>query len=257
MEQLKIIANPKFDEKQMTEVHSGYINGLKPNQVAFYAKPEIPFWRMYYIRLGFENGVSLRKIYFYSGVGKKFGDNALKEVYECFLQGVSIEEVKVLVDVSTQSYDTHLIYRNIQMAKEIVRSGCSLQDLQEISNTSSIPKDMTFEYVLKGLKNNISIENIKYYVTTGIYYFSKIDEIISGFKHGLTQEQVKLFARNDFGDGTMRIVRLCLEYGMSIQQVQTMIENEQFSEMKAFIEAKVDKKTEETDLYGLISGFLN
>ena len=257
LEELKVIANPDFDEYQMSEVACGYMSNLTPKMVAFYAKSEMPASAMHYIRIAFEKRFSWRKVYYLLGIFKKFDAYAVKEVCECFEEGLSIEFVKGIVEISTEKASKIHIVQNLKLVREIIGAGCSIKELHKISDISARGKTLTFKYVLEGLKKGVSIEDIKFCVTTGHYYSSEMDELFTGFKNGLTQEQVKLFSGHEFRDGSMKIVRLCLEYGMSITLAKHFIANNQWDVMKAFIAYYEEQKTEETNLYTLISGLLN
>ncbi len=72
--------------------------------------------------------------------------------------------------------------------------------------------------ICEGLEHGLTKEQVRLYANPE---FSNVNmrEIRSGLEHGLSEEQVRLFANPEFNDGQMKEIRLGLEGGLSMEQV--------------------------------------
>ena len=59
IEQVKVYADPKFDDDQMFQIRKGLEEGLTIKQIKVFAKPEFDCCQMEEIREGFKNGLSM------------------------------------------------------------------------------------------------------------------------------------------------------------------------------------------------------
>jgi len=85
-------------------------------------------------------------------------------------------------------------------------------------------------HLIKNGSGNDAIE----LVTSHIFpNFQTIDFIAESFAHGLTKEQIKVFALPEFSICQMRVIRKGLELGLSIEQAKTFADPKiSFEKMK-------------------------
>ena len=242
IEQLKIIANPEFDNYQMEEIALGYLHKLKNFQVLFYAKPEIKTLKMRYMRLGFENNLSLGSIKYYSS--EKIGNFAVKEVYECFIEGLTLEKTRCIVDISRG--DENKIYWYRIIAKKYHFSN---KDLQELSNATIVTSCMLRE-IFGLLENGVLLEQVIKYAKRGLDSM-QLEEIRKGYENGLSYEEIETYAKRKIHHYQMETLRISLEKGVPIECVEEMAESNMTVKQ---IELKC---AENTDLYELIYQILN
>lgn len=251
IEQLKFIANPEFNHNQMYEITLGYMHKLKQRQISFYAKAKNPCWRMMYIRLGFENKLSIKKINYY--LSNKFDSSYKMEcVYKCFLYGLSLEEVKDIVEISKGNTKKINIYRYFLV------NGFTIQDLREIANID-IDIIEGFYKIEEELKRRLSVEQIKFLLMEELN-FSQMTEVIKGFEYGLTQQQIETYAKRGIDSEVMKEFRICFECGSSIKEIKKLIKNNMsICDISTFRQKKEKEKenAQNEHLYKLICENLN
>ena len=240
LKQLKIIANPNFDNYQMHEVGLGFFNGLSIEQVAFYAKPEINFCRMNIMRRGFEKGFSIAKINFCSNPElNQFSADLLCKALE---EGVSFEKVKYIAKRTQYFYGggTPAIRLLTRISEYL-----NINDMKEVINPICVNSE--YEEILDGLKSGLSIEQVKFY-STAEFDYQQMRAIKNGFKNGLSMEQVEIYAKTQFDAYVMDELRKCLEAGMSLDIVKKLANTSADSIRKA----RNKYKYKEQDLYKLL-----
>ncbi len=94
-EQVAVYAKPIFNSSQMREIRWGYENGLTDEQIAVYAKPEFDCNQMKQIRWGYEKGLTYEQILVYLNANCEEEEDL---ICNCFKQGISIEQVQLLIN---------------------------------------------------------------------------------------------------------------------------------------------------------------
>ena len=65
-----------------------------------------------------------------------------------------------------------------------------------------------------GYENNFDEDKILLYIDRK-FLQAQMYQIYKGVKNGLSLKQIKIYAKEEFSDEQMRIIRLCLEKGYS------------------------------------------
>lgn len=215
LEQLELIANPRFNSYQMEEIFLGIIYNLKKEQIEFYAKPEISSIEMSYIRLGFVNNLPIKAIEYYSS--KEFTSEAVEEIYKCLIEGISLEKTEFIVELA--SGDSEKIY----LYKEISGYGFSNEDMQEIVTASKHPSREELKQFLRLLRWKIPCEQVKSYAISGFNSY-QLEEICEGYEGRLSKEQIEVYAKKEIHYTKMKALRKCFDKGYPIKLVEIMAE---------------------------------
>ena len=75
--------------------------------------------------------------------------------------------------------------------------------------------------ILTGLKNELSIEQVKFYAV-GNFNNRQMEAIRRGFENGLTKEQIEIYAKESYGSNIMEELYYCFMDGMSITDVKKL-----------------------------------
>lgn len=243
IDELKIILNPKFDENQINEVALGFKHGLTEEQVRLYADERFNFMRMQYFRLGLENNLHQNEIDFYVNI-----DNAyrIEGIYECFINGLTMEEVKFI--------EYHTRYTNlssdIKKYISVLKKGMTISDLQEIMDSHSLI-DRDIEEIISELESELSVETIKFYWKKGLNY-RQMKNVRFGFKSGLDSSQIELYAQKDLSEDKMYEILKCLISGMSSKEIEKMRKSNKTPEEIKNVRHNFESQIKDTALYDLL-----
>ncbi len=62
IDQVKVYADPKFSDKQMYQICTGFEDGLSMKQIKVFARPEFDWKQMEMIRIDFKHGLTIEKV---------------------------------------------------------------------------------------------------------------------------------------------------------------------------------------------------
>lgn len=244
IDKLKIILNPKFDYFQIKQVALGLKHGLTEGQVRLYAdeKFRCQYNRVLYFRLGLENNLPQNEIDFYVNIDYPY---RIKGLYECFINGFTMEEVK-FIEYNTRFSDYSSA---IEEYISVLKKGMTISDLQEIKEAIKVIGEFEIEEINSELESGLSVETIKFYWKKGLDFY-QMEKVRAGFESGLNSSQIELFAQKDFSEDKMSEILNCLILGMSSEEIKKMIKsNKTLKEIK-HIRHKFEIK--DSDLYELL-----
>lgn len=188
----------KFYHAQLYEIRLGLQNGLTKEQVSLYAKPEFGDLQMNQIRLGLERGLSIEKVKIYAR--PEFLSTQMAVIREALESGLTIDQVKVFARPEYDSFQMLTIFYAFKAKLS-----------QEQINYIALPERNAFEmdWMRLAFMSGLTIEQVKQCegIITPKFQFLQIREVISGFRDGLTYEQIKFYAKPELNANEMAILR--------------------------------------------------
>lgn len=256
-EHFQIIANHQFNLRQMEEVIRACTSKLSFEQITFLAKPTMSSVKMYYIVEGILHEIPWKHIKFYSN--NSFSSVVTERIYYCLRDGFSIETAKFLIKAYERFEDRIKLKKFWENSISILKSGFELNELEQMIELGSYHNDV-LEIIQSGIRHKLAkkdiVSSLELCAETKIISSLQIEEIFYGFKHGLSKEQIKLYAKSHIKLEKMRIIKDALRAGMSIQEAQKMVEERDYAQMTEYIKQQEINERKNTELYKLISEIL-
>lgn len=242
IDELKIILNPNFNMLQIDEVALGFKHGLTEEQVRLYADEKFNFNRIHYFRLGLENNLPQNEIDFYINIDR---DSMIEGFYKCFINGLTMEEVKFI------EYHTRYTYssQDIEIYISVLKKGMTISDLQEIMDSQTLIL-CDIEEIISELESGLSAETIKFYWKKGLNHH-QMKEVRFGFESGLNSSQIELYAQNDFSKDKMSAILNCFISGMSSKEIEKMIKSNKTPQEIEKVRHNFESQIKDTALYEL------
>jgi len=203
-----------FDEDCLEQIRKGFEDGLTPEQVSIYAKPEFTEGQMGQVRLGLENGLSMEQMSVY--VNHEFDWKQMREIREGFEHGLSMEQVSV--------YANHEFTGDqMEEIRDGFEHGLSMEQVSVYAKSEFTWEQM--REIRVGFEQGLSMEQMSVYAKPE-FIDGQMDQIRCGFEAGLTSEQVAVYAKPEFTWRQMNEIREGFEQGLSMEQVSVYANHE-------------------------------
>lgn len=232
---------PKFSnpKDQLEPIRKGIEEGLTPDQIRLYAKPEFVKSQMEEIRLCIEHGLTPEQIKI-CGIPAFQSDRIrlLRRVFEekkldvNHMVALNYDQICQVIYgfESNLSSEQIAIYANPKFSseqmKEIRKGLCLGLNMDQVSAYAKveIPSEEMKKSYLK-LKNQIVSESLGLKCETN-FNFDQLVEINDGFARKLTVNQIRSYANPEFKADQMAQIRAGYVDGLSESQVKSYIDPE-------------------------------
>jgi hypothetical protein len=172
-----------FNEYQLDQIYLGFKHNLLKDDILLYAKEDIPWWKMYHMRVGLEFEYPKEKVLLYTS-SKITNEEEIRAIREGIEKDLSVEQLKIVIE---EAFDEEEI-------KEFVKAfedGLSVKEVKFLSeNFLNIER---MKIARDGFKNGVTIKQMEFALS---YDFDnhQFREVVEGFSSGLTLKDVKFYA---------------------------------------------------------------
>ena len=164
-----------FNADQIEKIERGFEEGLTPEQIDIYGKPEFNYAQMWEILSGFIDGLSIEQVSVYAK--PEFNNHEMSTI------------------------ERGLHYYNLTPEQIELVANPKFKDIP-----NGAPSYWQMEVVLLGFEHGLSTEQVSIYAKPEFDY-TQMEEIERGFAHGLTMEQVQTYAKPEFDSKQMHQIR--------------------------------------------------
>lgn len=226
-----------FNKSQLKQIEMGIKSGLSDADIERFAKKEYPSTKMERIRKALKYGFTDEQIELYSD--KKYDEYDLDDICSGIENGLSIDDIKLCLKPIYRKSSFYANNTAMKLIKDCnkgvfneaqanqIRLGMqhdvSMKDIQQYAKPNNTYVQMM--YMRLGFENHLSKSQMQILnsVVLERHDYPRIDEILNGLSHNLTNEQVLKYAKKGYGPLFMRQIRLAYEHGCTEEQVDYLI----------------------------------
>ena len=227
----------QFGKRQLNVIYNA-LNNLTKEQIDLFAKPNMNYKDMNRIRRYF-NVLRDEDIRFL--LNSNFSSEQMSIVMDALVEGIPKEKLDLFAK-------PEFTYHQMVLIKSAIDDGYNMEQLKLISNPNMDPYEMLL--IKMDINDGLSIEDIKdkeciavkrlirkskifglndeqnKFVeeckNSGKFNEKQIHEIIYGFHHDLTMDEVKVYADPNFTEEQMGDLEYAFEDGLNVEQVKIM-----------------------------------
>lgn len=185
--------------QQLNQVFMGFKNGLTEEQIDVYANKNFSDDQMKEIRKSFEADINIEVIRYLAN--PDISDAKMRSIARCLLNGGNFEKIKKFLNNRLSSkvyvisdFDSHnFTDAQVEIICQCIAKGLEDEFIKEIANYRYDAK--TMNSIVRS-KDYLNDEQIKLILTSKIYEYDKVQEIIEGFEEGLTVDDVRKYANS-------------------------------------------------------------